>query len=215
MNKILFVLFFLALPFHGFAETVYITKTGHKYHKDDCYFLKNSKISKELSVAENAGYEACSICFGASEAGTNTTTESSKYLRYGAPIGGSVLLLGGLAYAYYRRKKWNFCRKTNFSDNLSVYELSFLTIMLNDKEPHDTNRLNTLLNLDDKTLDSQRKSRAKFLKVLNEKISDQFGVEDGVQRVASNEDRRIVYYSLDADIIEEVRASIVKEPEQH
>jgi hypothetical protein len=214
MNKILYILFFISLPFHGFSETVYVTRTGHRYHKDDCYFLKNSKISKELSAAENAGYKACSICFGASGASTSTRTESSKYLRYGAPIGGSVLLVGGLAYAYYRRRKWNFCRKTNFSETLTIYELSFLTTVLNDNEPIDTNRLNSLLNLDDKTLDSQRKSRAKFLKVLNEKIADQFGVEDGVQRVASNEDRRIVYYSLDTDIIEEVRASIVKETEQ-
>ncbi|MCF8324025.1 MAG: hypothetical protein K9I84_03625 [Leadbetterella sp.] len=206
MNKILYILFFISLPFYGFSETVYVTRTGHRYHKDDCYFLKNSKISKELSAAENAGYKACSICFGASGASTTTTTESSKYLRYGAPIGGSVMLVGGLAYAYYRRRKWNFCRKTNFSETLTIYELSFLTTVLNDNEPIDTNRLNSLLNLDDKTLDSQRKSRAKFLKVLNEKISDQFGVEDGVQRVASNEDRRIVYYSLDTDIIEEVRA---------
>jgi hypothetical protein len=214
MNKILYILFFISLPFHGFSETVFVTRTGHRYHKDDCYFLKSSKISKELSVAENAGYKACSICFGASGAITTTTTESSNYLRYGAPIGGSLLVLGIMGYVYYRRRKWHFCSKTNFSDNLSVYELLFLTTVLNDNESIDTNRLNSLLNLDDKTLDSQRKSRAKFLKVLNEKISDQFGVEDGVQRVASNEDRRIVYYSLDADIIEEVRASIVKETAQ-
>jgi hypothetical protein len=214
MNKILYILFFISLPLHGFSETVFVTRTGHRYHKDDCYFLKSSKISIELSAAENSDYTACSICFGASGASTSNTTESSKYIRYGAPIGGSVLLLGGLAYAYYRRRQWNFCRKTNFSETLTEYELSFLTIILNDKEPIDTNRLNTLLNLDDKTLDSQRKSRAKFLKVLNEKIADQFGGENGVQRVASNEDRRIMYYSLDADIIEEVRAGIVKETAQ-
>jgi hypothetical protein len=214
MNKILYILFFISLPLYGFSETVFVTRTGHRYHKDDCYFLKSSKISKELSAAENSGYKACSICFGASGAGTSYTNESSNYLRYGAPIGGSLLALGIIGYVYYRRRKWNFCRKTNFSETLTEYELSFLTIVLNDKEPIDTNRLNTLLNLDDKTLDSQRKSRAKFLKVLNEKIADQFGVEDGVQRVASNEDRRIVYYSLDADIIEEVRAGIVKETAQ-
>jgi hypothetical protein len=214
MNKILYILFFISLPLHGFSETVFVTRTGHRYHKDDCYFLKSSKISKELSTAENAGYKACSICFGASEASIGYTNESSNYLRYGAPIGGSLLVLGIIGYVYYRRRKWNFCRRTNFSETLTEYELSFLNIVLNDKEPIDTNRLNTLLNLDDKTLDSQRKNRAKFLKVLNEKISDQFGLEDGVQRVASNDDRRIVFYSLDADIIEEVRASIVKETKQ-
>ncbi len=213
MNKILFILFFITLPLHGFSETVYVTKTGHRYHKDECYFLKKSKLSIDISSAEASGYKPCSICFGETEA-SFSKDKSKQYLKYGAPIGGSLLLLGITGYAYYRSRKWKIFRKSKFSDNLTEYELAFLTTVLKDNETIDTNRLNSLLNLDDKTLDSQRKSRAKFLKVLNEKISDQFGVEDGIQRVASNEDRRIVYYSLDADIVEEVRASIVKETEQ-
>lgn len=39
---------------------VYITKTGTKYHKGNCYCLK-SKIKKTLSEVKDK-YEPCSIC---------------------------------------------------------------------------------------------------------------------------------------------------------
>ena len=39
---------------------VYITKTGTKYHKEDCYCLK-SKIKRKLSQVVD-DYEPCSIC---------------------------------------------------------------------------------------------------------------------------------------------------------
>lgn len=42
--------------------TVYITKTGEKYHKDGCRYLSKSKIPIDLSVAIAAGYDACSVC---------------------------------------------------------------------------------------------------------------------------------------------------------
>ncbi|WP_312355238.1 hypothetical protein [Aminipila sp.] len=42
--------------------TVYITKTGSKYHKDGCRYLKQSQISISESAAINQGYSPCSIC---------------------------------------------------------------------------------------------------------------------------------------------------------
>src|SRR5687767_9507619 len=44
------------------AQTVYITKTGAKYHKNDCGYLRSSKISINLSEAQDKGYGACSVC---------------------------------------------------------------------------------------------------------------------------------------------------------
>ena len=44
------------------AQTVYITKTGKKYHDDGCRFLSRSKFSIELSDAIARGYGACSVC---------------------------------------------------------------------------------------------------------------------------------------------------------
>jgi hypothetical protein len=42
--------------------TVYITKTGEKYHRDGCQYLRQSKISISKSDAVNAGYTPCSRC---------------------------------------------------------------------------------------------------------------------------------------------------------
>lgn len=42
--------------------TVYITKTGSKYHNTGCRYLAKSKISIKLADAKTKGYGACSIC---------------------------------------------------------------------------------------------------------------------------------------------------------
>lgn len=45
-------------------DTVYITKTGAKYHKVTCRTLKKSKEKTALkrSEAESKGYQACKVC---------------------------------------------------------------------------------------------------------------------------------------------------------
>jgi hypothetical protein len=42
--------------------TVYVTKTGTKYHKSGCRYLKSSKIETTLAKAKEAGMTACSVC---------------------------------------------------------------------------------------------------------------------------------------------------------
>lgn len=44
------------------SQTVYITKTGKKYHNDGCSSLKKSKIAMSLSEAEAEGYTPCKNC---------------------------------------------------------------------------------------------------------------------------------------------------------
>lgn len=45
-----------------YYQTVYITKTGEKYHRDGCRYLK-SCIAIELSDAQEQGYTPCSWCW--------------------------------------------------------------------------------------------------------------------------------------------------------
>jgi competence protein ComEC len=42
--------------------TVYITKTGEKYHMGSCRYLKKSKIAVTLKEVKEQGYDACSVC---------------------------------------------------------------------------------------------------------------------------------------------------------
>ena len=44
------------------AQTVYITKTGSKYHTSSCSYLSKSKINIDLSEAKEKGFTPCSRC---------------------------------------------------------------------------------------------------------------------------------------------------------
>jgi len=43
-------------------QTVYITKTGKKYHRANCQYLSRSKIPTSLKDAKANGYTPCSVC---------------------------------------------------------------------------------------------------------------------------------------------------------
>jgi hypothetical protein len=44
------------------SVTVYITRTGKKYHLDGCRYLGASKIKMTLKEAKARGYTACKVC---------------------------------------------------------------------------------------------------------------------------------------------------------
>lgn len=44
------------------SATVYITRTGSKYHTSTCSYLSQSKIAVSLQEAVNGGYTRCSRC---------------------------------------------------------------------------------------------------------------------------------------------------------
>ncbi len=42
--------------------TVYVTRTGSKYHRDGCQYLRQSRITSSLEDAKRKGYAPCSRC---------------------------------------------------------------------------------------------------------------------------------------------------------
>ena len=44
------------------SQTVYITRTGEKYHRANCRYLSTSSIKISLSDAISGGYTACKVC---------------------------------------------------------------------------------------------------------------------------------------------------------
>lgn len=67
-----------------FSQTVYITKTGKKYHNENCRYLSKSKISIDLSDAIAKGYGACKVCkplTNISSSSTSKTKDTSKNLK--------------------------------------------------------------------------------------------------------------------------------------
>ncbi len=59
---LLVVSFFLLLSTDFFAQTVYVTRTGAKYHSAGCQYLRQSSIPMQLKDALASGYTACSRC---------------------------------------------------------------------------------------------------------------------------------------------------------
>ena len=43
-------------------QTVYITRTGAKYHRGGCQYLRQSKIAIKKKDAIAQGYDACKVC---------------------------------------------------------------------------------------------------------------------------------------------------------
>jgi len=68
---VLHVVFLLLVQGCTFAQSgeamVYITRTGTKYHAEDCRYLKYSRYEITLEEAKERGYTACSVCKPSSE----------------------------------------------------------------------------------------------------------------------------------------------------
>jgi hypothetical protein len=61
--KSIFIIIGILFLVSASANTkVYITKSGDKYHKSSCSYLRNSKIEISLKDAIDQGYTACSRC---------------------------------------------------------------------------------------------------------------------------------------------------------
>lgn len=61
-HLLLLLVFFSLAVGNAFSQTVYITKTGKKYHVRTCGYLSRSSIAVSLSDAIAAGYTPCSVC---------------------------------------------------------------------------------------------------------------------------------------------------------
>lgn len=76
--------FLLTIAISASAQTVYITKTGAKYHKESCRYLKYSSIAITLTKAQQQGYTACSVCKPSSDTNTIRKAPASQSVQCSA-----------------------------------------------------------------------------------------------------------------------------------
>lgn len=62
MYRIIISIIALVFSLSVTSQTVYATKTGDKYHKSNCRYLKYSKKELSLNKAIMLSYKACSVC---------------------------------------------------------------------------------------------------------------------------------------------------------
>jgi hypothetical protein len=77
-NKILLIVFFFIMASIGYSQTVYVTKTGKKYHSANCRSLSKSSIPISLAEAQAKGYEPCKVCGGGSTSTPAQTSQQKK-----------------------------------------------------------------------------------------------------------------------------------------
>ena len=79
IQRLTFLIVFLLLASTGYSQYVYKTKTGEKYHKETCHYLKYSKAKITLEDAiKKYGLEACKVCKPPKAKGQKTTTYKSS-----------------------------------------------------------------------------------------------------------------------------------------
>lgn len=79
---LLFVLVALSISHIASSQTVYITRTGAKYHDDGCRYLSRSKIETTLKEAKENDYTACSVC----KPTTNVSKDQSRIITTPSPV---------------------------------------------------------------------------------------------------------------------------------
>jgi len=68
-----------------------------------------------------------------------------------------------------------------------------------------TEQINDLLEIDDKSVDNQRKIRHEFIKTLNLKLKMTYNFDNSIKKKPSKTDKRIFNYQLNEDIIEKLK----------
>lgn len=61
-TKIVFCILIFFYFSNAISQTVYTTKSGRKYHKKGCRYIKHSHYQTTIDSAKGAGYTACKIC---------------------------------------------------------------------------------------------------------------------------------------------------------
>lgn len=82
MKKFLLIFFLLIGAVSIKAQTVYITKTGEKYHEKSCHHLSKFSISISLEDAKDRGYTPCKVCKPTTAVQRSSTSNTSTTNSY-------------------------------------------------------------------------------------------------------------------------------------
>jgi DNA-binding MarR family transcriptional regulator len=122
-----------------------------------------------------------------------------------------ILSVGGLAAFIVRYQRGRPVAEQTYAHALSSSQrIVFKHLMLLPPDQSiTTNELNQLLSLEDKTWDNQRKIRSTVLQELEEKGMQYLGVPSFIERISSDEDRRIRRYRIKPELRDDL-TSVLK-----
>jgi hypothetical protein len=110
---------------------------------------------------------------------------------------------------YYKFFKGKSIKKYVFlsSNTLNTLEIKMIEVLIKNYEKGgmNTEKINDLLEIDDKSTDNQRKIRHEFIKTLNLKLKMMYNFENSVERNPSKTDKRIFNYQLNEEIFKKLK----------
>ena len=110
---------------------------------------------------------------------------------------------------YYKFFKDESLKKYVFfsSNTLNNLEIKMIEVLIKNYEKGgiNTEQINDLLEIDDKSTDNQRKIRHEFIKTLNLKLKMMYNFDNSIERKPSNTDKRIFNYQLNEEIMEKLK----------
>jgi hypothetical protein len=110
----------------------------------------------------------------------------------------AILIVGIVSFLLWTKKH----RIQNSIVDFTITERKLLEkfLELNNEEFLSTNDVNDILDTSNKSLDNQRRIRVNLIKDLNEKLNQQFSVENAIERKSLTDDKRLTSYRLNNQI---------------
>jgi len=103
---------------------------------------------------------------------------------------------------FYVRKSKSKKETPLLSDKLDESEKMLLNVLIghHNEQGVDTEQINTLLQINNKTIENQRKVRHDFIKALTQKLALIYGIEEPIEKIPSSIDKRIFNYKLNDNL---------------
>lgn len=104
-----------------YAQKVYVTKTGKKYHEASCRYVSSTAFNLKLDEAISHGYTACSIC-KPQQGESQTTSVNSLYSTTSNSASVSNSYRSSSVQCSGRTKKGARCKRMTTSSNGYCYQ---------------------------------------------------------------------------------------------
>ena len=78
--RLLFFIIGVTLTSNALSQNVYVTKSGKKFHKGSCYYLKSSKKEITFQRAIELNFQPCSVCKPSKKVDENEASTNSNSL---------------------------------------------------------------------------------------------------------------------------------------
>ncbi len=109
----------------------------------------------------------------------------------------SALIIGFIWKLTMKRKAVSFREKSNFPEGFERLAKTYL--QYGKEHLVDANELNIIIECENKAFDTQRQYRSKFIICVNEFFRKEFAIDNAINRVSVDDDRRFVKYGISTE----------------